>query len=159
GPKPSLAKGPVPRIIVATTPTELLVTDGEPNYVPLDDTQLLYVKNTTAHIFKSLAHQKTYIVISGRWYRASDSSGPWEFVDGRSLPQDFEQMPDDSRVDNVKASVPGTPQAQEALIGNDIPQTAKIDKANAKIVGPVYDGAPQTKPIDGTPLQYVVNSS
>src|SRR5262249_15760958 len=58
-----------------------------------------------------------------------------------------------------KASVPGTPQAQEALISNSIPQTAKVDRGKAKIVGPVYDGDPKLKAIDGTPLQYVVNSS
>jgi hypothetical protein len=160
--KPSLAKGPVPAIVVATQPTELLVTEGEPDFVPLDGTQLLYVKNTTAHIFKDLTdpQQKTYVTISGRWYRATDpKAGPWEFVPGKSLPQDFANIPDDSPEENVKASVPGTPQAQEALIANDIPQTAKIERSTAKITGPSYDGDPQLKPIDGTPLQYVVNSS
>src|SRR5262249_25562281 len=146
---PSLAKGPAPGILVATTPTELLVTQGEPDFVPMDGTQLLYVKNTTGHIFKDLDDQKTYVLLSGRWYRASDpKAGPWEFVPGKSLPPDFAQIPDDSPEENVKASVPGTPQAQEALIANDIPQTAKIERQTAKIDGPVYDGAPKTKPID-----------
>jgi hypothetical protein len=158
--KPSLAKGPVPAIVVAMQPTELLVTEGEPDFVPLDGTQLLYVKNTTAHIFKDLADQKTYITISGRWYRASDpKAGPWEFVPGKSLPPDFANIPDESPEENVKASVPGTPQAQEALIANDIPQTAKVERSTAKITGPVYDGDPQLKAIDGTPLSYVINSS
>jgi hypothetical protein len=157
--KPTIEKGPVPQIIIATTPTELLVTEGTPDYVPITGTNLLYVKNTTGHIFKDLNDQKTYVVISGRWYRTADpKTGPWEFVPGKSLPSDFSHIPDDSPVENVKASVPGTPQAQEALIANEIPQTAKISRT-AKITGPQYDGTPQLKPIEGTPLEYVVNSS
>ena len=39
--RPSLAKGPVPAIVVATQATELIVTQGEPNYLPIDGTQLL----------------------------------------------------------------------------------------------------------------------
>lgn len=56
--KPSLKKGPVPAIEVATTPTELIVTEGEANYVPIEGTQLLYVKNTTGNVFKHIQDQK-----------------------------------------------------------------------------------------------------
>jgi hypothetical protein len=57
----------------------------------------------------------------------------------------------------VLASVPGTPQAQEALIANTIPQTATINRSEAKMTA-VYDGAPRFAPIPATPLQYAVNS-
>ena len=80
--RPSLAKGPVPAIVVATEPTELIVTQGEPNYVPIDGTQLLYASNTTGHVFKHLGDQQTYVLVTGRWFRAASLAGPWTFVPG-----------------------------------------------------------------------------
>ena len=156
--RPSLAKGPVPAIVVATEPTELIVTQGEPNYSPLDGTQLLYASNTTGHVFKHLADQRTYVLVAGRWFRADTTAGPWTFVPGKDLPPDFAKIPDESPKENVKASVPGTPQAQEAVIANSLPETAAIKISDAKLPTPKYDGPPQLKPIEGTPLSYVVNS-
>jgi hypothetical protein len=157
-PPPSLAKGPVPKIFVATTPTELIVTEGEPNYVTIDGTDLLYVKNTTGHIFKLISNQKSYVLISGRWFSAPSLDGPWTYVAANQLPPDFAKIPDDSAKENVKASVTGTSQADEARIADSIPQTATVKRNEAKFE-PKYDGQPQLKPIESTPLQYVVNSS
>jgi hypothetical protein len=158
-PPPSLQKGPVPKIYVATEPAEILVIDGAPNYTPLQGTNLLYVSNTTGQIFKRTVDQKTYVLLSGRWYAAPSLDGPWTFVPGAQLPPDFAQIPDDSPKENVKASVPGTVQAQEALIANSMPQTAAVTISQARLTPPQYDGAPQLQPIAGTPLHSVVNSS
>ena len=57
----------------------------------------------------------------------------------------------------MKASVPGTPQAQEAVIANEIPQMATIDRAKAQFT-PVVDGAPELRPVPDTSLSYVVNT-
>ncbi len=156
--RPTLAKGPVPAILVAMEPTELIVTQGEPNYEPIDGTLLLYASNTTGHVFKHLGDQRTYVLVTGRWFRADSLAGPWTFVSGADLPADFAKIPDESPKENVKASVPGTPQAQEAVIANSLPETAAIKVSEAKLATPKYDGPPQLKPIEGTPLSYVVNS-
>jgi hypothetical protein len=109
-PRPSLATGPVPVVHVATTPSELIVTEGEPNLVPIGgDAQLLYVKNTSGHVFQHLVDQKTYVLVSGRWFRAASPSGPWEFVAPDALPADFAKIPDDSPKENVKAAGGGYP--------------------------------------------------
>jgi hypothetical protein len=158
---PSLAKGPVPMILVATEPTELIVTEGEPQYSAIGGgSQLLYVSNTTGHVFKHIGDQQTYVLVSGRWFRAASPAGPWTHVAGKDLPPDFAKIPDDSPKENVKASVPGTPQAQEAVIANGIPETAAIKRSEAKLTPPPqYDGgAPQFKPIEGTTLAYVQNN-
>jgi hypothetical protein len=157
-PRPSLKTPPVPVVHVATQPTELVVVNGQPNYDPIAGTQLLYVTNTTGRVFKDLDDQNTYVLIAGRWFRAADTAGPWQFVPASGLPADFAKIPDDSPVENVKASVPGTPQAQEAVISNGIPQTATVQRT-AQIKPITFDGAPQFKPIEGTSLQYVVNAS
>ena len=156
--RPSLAKGPVPAVLVAMEPTELIVTQGEPNYVPIDGTQLLYASNTTGHVFKHLGDQQTYVLVTGRWFRAASPAGPWAYVPGKDLPPDFAKIPDASPKENVKASVPDTPQAQEAVIANSLPETAAIKRAEVKLPTPKYDGPPQLKPIEGTTLSYVANS-
>jgi hypothetical protein len=159
-PAPSLADGPAPEVYVSTEPAELIVTDGAPDYVPVDGTELLYAENTTGRVFKSIADNDTYVLISGRWYRAPSTQGPWAYVPGKSLPADFARIPDSSAMENVKASVPGTRQAEEAVIANAIPQTATVERIGTTMnPAPTIDGDPQYRPIDGTTLRYVLNAS
>ncbi|QXI18060.1 autotransporter [Pseudomonas hamedanensis] len=156
---PSLAKPPQPKIFIATTPTELIVMDGAAQWLPIQGTSLLYVSNTTGHIFKEIGDQNSYVLISGRWFRASDMNGPWTFVPADKLPADFAAIPDDSAKENVKASVAGTPQAQEAAIAATIAQTSVIKKSAVNMTAPQFDGEPQLKAISPTSLQYVINSA
>jgi hypothetical protein len=106
---PKLDKKSAPAVLVSTSPTEVIVTEGPPNYVPIDGTQLLYVANTTSNVFKSLADQNMYVLLSGRWYTAAAAAGPWTHVPAKQLPPDFAAIPDESPKENVKAAVPGTP--------------------------------------------------
>ena len=96
-------------------------------------------------------------LISGRWFRAPSLDGPWQFVPADHLAPDFANIPDTSPKENVKASVPGTQQATEALIANSIPESTKVPR-NTQMQNPQIDGPPRLQPIAGTPLYYVVNS-
>ena len=49
---------------------------------PDPTTNLLYLKNTTANVFKNLNDQQTYVLVTGRWFRAPDFTGPWQYVAG-----------------------------------------------------------------------------
>jgi hypothetical protein len=154
--KPSLKTGKAPVVYIASEPTELVVTNGEPNYVPVDGTSLLYIKNTTANVFKDISDQETYFLVSGRWFRAPSPQGPWEYVPANNLPEDFAKISDQNAKENVKASVAGTKQAQEAVIANSVPTTEKIDRKTTTLKLDI-DGEPEMKSIDGTPLSYVYN--
>ncbi len=157
--KPTLKNTTPPAIYVATSPTELIVTDGPPNYEAIPGTSLLYVTNTNMDVFEEVNTQTAYVLISGRWFSAPSSQGPWAFVPSDSLPGEFAQIPYDSPMENVLASVPGTPQAQEAVIENQVPQTATVYRDSAHLDQPAYDGGtPQLQAIPDTPLQYVVNT-
>jgi hypothetical protein len=157
-PKPSLKTKPTPIVYMETVPTELIVVNGQPDYESIPGTQLLYVTNTTGRVFKDIDNQKTYVLLAGRWFSAADTSGPWEYVPHGSLPPDFAKIPDDSPMENVKASVPGTKQADAAVIAAGIPQTATVQRT-AQIKPITFDGAPELKPVPDTTLQYVVNAS
>lgn len=154
--RPTLASG-MPLIVVSQRPTEVLHFDGPVNWASIDGTNLLYVQNTTANVFRDIAGQKIYVLISGRWFASASMEGPWAFVPGEQLPSDFARIPDASPKENVKASIPGTRQAQEAVISAQIPQTATVYLDKAKFKATV-SGTPILKPIEGTNLLYVVNS-
>jgi hypothetical protein len=158
GKPPSLKTTPLPTIHVATDPTELIVFEGSAEWLPIPGTDLLYVTNTVANVFKYLADQQTYVLVSGRWFRAPAFTGPWSFVPGKDLPKEFAKIPDTSVKENVLASVPGTPQAQQAMIENGIPHTARVDRSATHMPEPVFDGGPSLQPIQGTPLFYVANT-
>ena len=157
--KPRFDSGVVPQIIVATRPTELLQSKGEPQLAPIPGTQLLYVQNSPNDIFLVLGAQTYYVLISGRWFTAKALTGPWSHVPGKSLPGDFSKIPADHPMADVLISIPGTPQAREAAIANQIPQTATVQR-DVQPSPVAYDGGePQWKPIDGTPLSYAPNTA
>lgn len=144
-------------IYVATTPAELIQTSGTANMLSVAGTDLLYVANTSNAVFYYLDDANYYILISGRWFKAPSLYGPWAFVAPTQLPEDFKKIPSDSPKSNVLVSVAGTPQAQEAVIANTIPETVTIDRAKAELTVP-YVGAPSFAPVAGTGLHYATNT-
>ena len=158
-PKPTLAGGRIPTLVVSTQPTELIVFKGPPDFVPVSGTQLLWAANTTADVFIDTSDNHYYVLMAGRWFSAPALSGPWSFVAANALPADFARIPPASQAGAVLPTVAGTPQAQEALISNSIPQTATVPLQGGPKFTPSFDGPPQYSPIPGTPLSYVANSS
>jgi hypothetical protein len=156
--KPILQGGAVPTVYVSTVPAELIVLKGQPALAPIAETNILEVTNTDADLFLYTPQQEYYALLSGRWFRAGSLQGPWEFVASGSLPPDFARIPEPHPKGAVLASISGTPQARQAVIANDIPQTATISRSEATLTLQ-YDGPPVLKPIEGTTLQYVVNAS
>src|SRR6185369_14541607 len=80
------------------------------------------------------------------------------YIPKQQIPAEFAKIPVNSPMAKVLASVPGTPQSDEALIANSIPQTATITRSEAKLTV-VYDGEPAFVPIEGTSMQYARNTS
>ena len=147
--KPTLAKGPVPDIVVATEPTELLVTDGAPTWTAIPETGLEFADNTSGNLLRLASGSSYFVLLSGRWFEGPSPDGPWSFVPQNELAEDFRQIPDDSPKENVKASIAGKPQAQEAVIANSVPQTSEIDRQGAEFK-PMIDGEPKWKVIEST---------
>ena len=149
--------GVVPSILIRTTPAELIVTNGEPQFTPVQGTNLLYVKNSENDIFMDIKSQSYFILISGRWYSSKAMEGPWAYVDVDKLPEDFAKIPEGSEKDNVLSSVPGTQASHEAILDNQIPQTAEVDRKTATVTVQ-YDGEPKFEKVEGTTMLYAVNS-
>ena len=69
-----------PSIITATKPTELVVSDGKPNWVSLTGGKLLYVNNTETPWLREIASGEMYILLSGRWFKRKNDQSDWLFV-------------------------------------------------------------------------------
>jgi hypothetical protein len=156
--KPQFPEGVLPQIMVATKPTELLQSRGEPQMTPIPGTELLYVSNSSNDILLHVPSQTHYVLISGRWFSSKTLQGPWSFVPGRSLPADFAKIPPDHQMGDLLVSVPDTPQSREAAIANQIPQTASVQRDVQPSPVQFDGGEPKWTPIDGTPLSYAPNT-
>ena len=145
-------------VVVSTGPAELLQTEGPAQYAPIEGTQLLYVTNSPNKLFLDLRTQNHYALISGRWFRTTAlAQGQWNYVPPAQLPADFAMIPAQHPTESVRAAVPGTPQAREAVIANTIPQVATVARKSAHLEV-AYDGDPVFQPIEGTQLQNAVNA-
>ena len=157
GLKKALEGGTLPTIYLSTTPTELIVTQGAPRFQAVSGTRLQWCSNTATDLFRYAPSGKYFLLLSGRWFTSDSLAGAWTYVPGARLPADFARIPPTSPRASVRVSVPGTPEAQEAVIAATIPQTATIDRAKAQLAVTYDGGTPDFQPIAGTNLAYAVN--
>lgn len=153
---PKLAKPP--KIVVATEPTELISTDGPANWQTIAKGKLLYIKNTESPVVRDAATNGVFVLLAGRWYRAASLEGPWAVVRPDELPAAFKDIEPASELGKVRVSVAGTPEADDAALDALVPQTAAIDRKKAKL-DVTYDGEPKFKQIEGTGVEYALNTS
>lgn len=146
----------IKQVYVRTRPTELISIEGQPKFADVPGTTLSYVTNTPADLFLE-GDNSWYALISGRWFTASSTNGPWTFVPANKLPADFLKIDSDGPKGAVLASIAGTPEAKEAVVANSVPQTATIQRNDAKFQSS-YDGAPQFVAIQGTSVRVARNS-
>jgi hypothetical protein len=88
---------------------------GPPQYQAIAGTSLQYIANSDAAVLRDRSTGRPYFLVSGRWFAATSLAGPWTFGTD-SLPADSTRIPANGPRGFLLVSVPGTPQAQEALI-------------------------------------------
>jgi hypothetical protein len=150
--------GPSPKVIVVTEPTELISSNGKPEYTPISGTDLLYMSNTDSDVLLLIKNQEHYVLLAGRWYASAKLDGPWRYVPGEKLPPDFAKIPEEAEMGTVLYAVPGTDIAKEAVLDTQIPQTAAVDRKKAKLTVE-YDGDPKFETIKSTKMKYAVNTA
>jgi len=146
-----------PLIVAADKPTELIVTQGKPDWQALQDGQILYVQNTETPWLRDLPTNNMYVLLSGRWFRSKSQDGPWTFVRAGELPAGFKDIPPASDIGGLRTAVAGTSEAEEAVLDAQIPQTAAIKRSESSL-SVEYDGKPKFENIPGTSVSYAVNT-
>jgi hypothetical protein len=158
-PAPFEASPTMPKIYYSDSPAEIILFDGQPKYQTISGTALAYATNTESDIFFYISNSEYYYLSSGRWFSSKSLEGPWIFA-SNDLPADFSKIPLSSPAAAVLSSVPGTDQAADAVMIAQIPtvQTVNVQDAE-KNVQVSYSGPAEFEPIEGTSMQYAVNTS
>ncbi len=144
-------------VYASTLPAELLLTTGEPEYSPIPNTKLLEITNTESLLLLDSAGGKFYYQVAGRWFRAQKLDGPWSAASA-DLPEDFTKIPDDHSLAFIKATVPGTDEAADAVLLASVPQSTFVDSSKPPTLEVTYKGEPNFQPIPSTSVKYAVNS-
>jgi hypothetical protein len=156
-PGKAIEKGKASNVFVSTTPAEMLLLNGQPSYLAVGATPLLWVNNTESDVFRAGKNGLVYFLVAGRWFSAPSFAGPWTFAT-LTLPEDFKKIPLEHPRSRVLASVPGTPKSAEAVLLAQVPQTATINRKDIKAPEVVYQGTPEFAPIEKTTVSRAVNT-
>lgn len=146
-----------PAVFLSTEPAEMILTKGEPSFSPIPGTKLMRVANTDSVLFLNSGDKKYYFLTTGRWFRTDSLDGTWSAA-STDIPADFSRIPDDNPSAFVKASVPGTTEAKDAVLLASIPTSTVVDITKTKPVQVTYSGDPKFQTISGTTVQYAVNT-
>ncbi len=153
----SIRASAAPKVFVSQQPAELILLAGEPSYMLVEGTGLLWVGNTESDVFRMGKTGPVYYLVAGRWFSAPDFVGPWTFATP-SLPADFQKIPLEHDRSRVLASVPGTDEAAEAVLIAQIPQTARVNTKELKAPEVAFSGEPEFTPIETTTVQRAANT-
>ena len=156
-PGKAIAATAVPKVFVSLQPAELILLTGPPAYRPVPGTGLQWVSNTESDVFRMGTTGAVYYLVAGRWFTASNFTGPWTFATP-TLPADFKKIPLEHERSRVLAAVPGTDQAIEAVLLAEIPHTARVNKKELKAPDVAFEGDPQFTPIEKTTVARAVNT-
>ena len=158
-PPPKAPSAVVPAVYYSTRPSVMILFDGSPVYAQVPGTQLVYATNTDSPFFVYTPTNTFYFLTAGRWFSAQSLQGPWRYATN-NLPPDFARIPPGSQVGAVRASVPGTDEARDAVLIAQIPTRAVVDPSAAAAQATVtYNGPPKFAPIEGTSLSYATNTT
>ena len=115
------------KVFISDRPAELIQTEGASHLSPISGTGLMYVSNSEDDLFFMPSKNNYYYLTAGRWFSATSLNGPWQAAT-LDLPGDFAKIPSEHVKGNVLVSVPGTPQAEDAVLFATTPQTATVKR-------------------------------
>ena len=147
----------IPRVFVSNRPAELVITEGPPQFTPIDQTSLLYATNSENDLFLDSKTGTYFLLTAGRWFSTDKWDAPWKAA-SETLPEDFGKIPEDHVRARVLPAVPGTSEAEAAAIVASIPKKATINRKDVT-VKVVYDGDPNFIVVkDAKTVYYAANT-
>ena len=95
-------------------------------------TDLLWVQNTESDVFRLGRTGPVYYLVAGRWFSAPDFTGPVDVRDADAARRTSRRFRSSIRARACSPRCPGTPQAAEAVLLAQVPQTARVNKKELK---------------------------
>jgi hypothetical protein len=136
-----------PPIFYSAKPAILVQFDGEPIFVPIEQTSLRYVVNTNWDVFQD-TNTKLYLLRNDKYWVQSADLKTWEPV--QKLPEGFEKLANDDNWKDVKANVPG-----KKISKGKMP-VIFVSKTPAELI--LIDGSPKYEQVKPTKLRWVKNT-
>ncbi len=146
-----------PKVFVSTTPAELILLSGAPNYLVVSGTHLLWVSNTESDVFRLGKTGAVYFLVSGRWFTASDFTGPWTFATP-TLPEDFKTDPSLAPAIARPRLGAGNRRGGRSRPAGPDPGNGPRGQEAVKAPDVEYQGAPEYQPIPQTTVSRAVNT-
>ncbi|MBN1466940.1 hypothetical protein JXA02_14395, partial [candidate division KSB1 bacterium] len=134
-----------PEIIYRSTPSVLVLIDGEPRLQAVENSDLDYVVNTPFLIIKEKS--RYYLFGGGLWYRSRDIMGDWQHIE--LPPSAVAELAEDAFTDEEKE------ERRDAEASGIIPKII-VRTEPAELIQ--SNGEPEYAAIDGTSLLYMSNS-
>ena len=146
-PEPEFKFDP-PIIFISKTPAALMIIDGEPVKVPIEDTNLEFVVNTNWDLFWDTNKFRWYVLNGKAWQRSDVLMGSeWETT--KRLPRDFKKLPETANWEAVHEALPAKKPKSE-------PPQIFISQEPAELI--LIDGEPELEDITNTGIRYVTNT-
>ena len=143
-----------PKIIVRYDPAVLILIDGEPDFEPVDGSQLQRVANTPYVIVKD--DTGFYLASNETWFTAGTITGPWKATS--DLPADVEQI--DTQLSaqwqqQEQQQAAGLPAVSVDTTTDRVPEIV-VSLSPAELI--FIDGGIELAPLAGHELLYVGNT-
>ena len=145
---------PLVPFVISLQATELVLLDGAPRLIPIEESGIRYVSNTQSDLLSY--GERWYFLVSGRWFSNDDLTGQWQSV--KNLPKSFAQIPSKHAKGHVLFSVPGTRQAKLSMIEAALPHRVSVAKDSAVKLEVTWAGEPRFEAIETTQLQRGLNT-
>lgn len=144
------------RIEFVTNPAELIVFDGAPQTAVIADAgELAYATNTRSPLL--MLAGDWYYLSAGRWFKTASIKRPrWALQ--VTLPVEFSWIPVTHEMAYVRSSVPGTIEAQTALLESMLPLKKSVSISEQLTLTDIYEGEPVFERIASTDILRAVNS-
>ena len=150
-------KNDPPKIFYRSTPAVLVLIDGEPALRPVEGSPgIERVINTRGLILKTGG--SFFMPIADRWLTASSAGGPWQLAAGAPPPVQAirDAIAKDEKQTQVDLMEETSDDVQGVLAEGKSPEII-VSTVPAELI--VTQGTPQMKPVEGTQLLYVTNTS
>ena len=144
----TIIKSDPPQIYVSTKPAALMIINGEVLKAPIKDAELEFVVNTNWDLFYHKSNKSYYLLNGDSWQQTDSLTKPeWQSI--LTLPEDFNDLPDDGNWEEVKKQIP-------AKSSEEKPPLVIISLEPSELI--LIDGDPQPETIEGTGIRWITNT-
>jgi len=142
-----------PRIRFETEPAFLVVLDGPPKTIRVQEMALERVVNTPSFIVRDTGTSRHYLRGAGRWYEASEIAGPWRAI--AEPPDAVTKLWEKGASRDLKSADEVADDPAPATREGKPPRVI-VSSEPAELI--VSDGEPEFAPISGLDLLYMSNT-